>query len=225
MRIKEAFDLRTMKGTIFFMSDLHYNHTNVLKLSKRDDFCDIWAMNSYIENELKKVGPDDVVFDLGDMMWKVQTGDAMNLLQSIPSKNLYKVVGNHDAYNFYRGSQPALGKYFKIIADILDITVVDMDGTVIPIVLEHYPSLDWNGRYRGSLMIHGHCHGHVDDINESGTELRVDVGFDGKLAKSLDSFLVSIDDVLDYFYDKTKGVSFKDWADKNLHNNETEESN
>ena len=31
-------------------------------------------------------------------------------------------------------------------------------------------------------MIHGHCHGKVDQINIDSKELRVDVGIDGELA-------------------------------------------
>ena len=35
---------------------------------------------------------------------------------------------------------------------------------------------------KGSVMIHGHCHGKVDKINTDSKELRVDVGIDGNLA-------------------------------------------
>lgn len=31
-------------------------------------------------------------------------------------------------------------------------------------------------------MIHGHCHGKIDQINTDSKELRVDVGIDGNLA-------------------------------------------
>ena len=31
-------------------------------------------------------------------------------------------------------------------------------------------------------MVHGHCHGNIDNFNESSRDLRIDVGLDGKLA-------------------------------------------
>ncbi|MDD7621917.1 MAG: hypothetical protein SOY33_00405 [Candidatus Onthovivens sp.] len=31
-------------------------------------------------------------------------------------------------------------------------------------------------------MVHGHCHGNIDEFNESSKDLRIDVGLDGKLA-------------------------------------------
>ena len=41
---------------------------------------------------------------------------------------------------------------------------------------------DWEHKDKGSVMIHGHCHGKVDKINTDSKELRVDVGIDGNLA-------------------------------------------
>lgn len=31
-------------------------------------------------------------------------------------------------------------------------------------------------------MVHSHCHGNIDEFNESSKDLRIDVGLDGKLA-------------------------------------------
>lgn len=44
----------------------------------------------------------------------------------------------------------------------------------------HFPMLSWEHKDKGSVMIHGHCHGKVDKINIDSKELRVDVGIDGK---------------------------------------------
>ncbi len=46
----------------------------------------------------------------------------------------------------------------------------------------HFPMLSWEHKDKGSVMIHGHCHGKVDKINTDSKELRVDVGIDGNLA-------------------------------------------
>lgn len=52
----------------------------------------------------------------------------------------------------------------------------------LEIIMCHFPMLSWEHKDKGSVMIHGHCHGKVDQINIDSKELRVDVGIDGNLA-------------------------------------------
>ena len=74
---KIDLDNNDRKRKIWFMSDLHYNHQNILWINQKtrgDRFKDLDEMNQYIIKELKKkVGPDDYLFDLGDLIWK-ETG-------------------------------------------------------------------------------------------------------------------------------------------------------
>lgn len=42
--------------------------------------------------------------------------------------------------------------------------------------------LTWEHYDKGAVMIHGHCHGKVDQINTDSKQLRADVGIDGELA-------------------------------------------
>ena len=51
MKIKEAFNIGEGHGRLWFMSDLHYNHANVIKFNKRP-FETVEEMNEYIEEEL-----------------------------------------------------------------------------------------------------------------------------------------------------------------------------
>ncbi|MEE0684722.1 MAG: hypothetical protein UC703_10040 [Bacilli bacterium] len=46
------------------------------------------------------------------------------------------------------------------------------------------------------FMIHGHCHGKVDQINTDSKELRVDVGIDGNLANY---DLISLEKLANHF--------------------------
>lgn len=52
----------------------------------------------------------------------------------------------------------------------------------LEVIMCHFPMLSWEHKDKGSVMIHGHCHGKVDQINIDSKELRVDVGIDGNLA-------------------------------------------
>jgi calcineurin-like phosphoesterase family protein len=52
MKIKKPFTTAG-SGKIYFISDLHYGHENVIKYDSRP-FKDVTEMNNYILEELKK---------------------------------------------------------------------------------------------------------------------------------------------------------------------------
>lgn len=200
MKITEAF--QTKKNKLWFMSDLHYNHENVIKFNRRP-FENVKEMNWHIEQELiTKVGPGDILFDMGDLFWKTDETTMKNVISLASPKEWYKILGNHDNYNVYRKSY--IGTLFTLLSDILEINV-DHEGRNYRLTLCHYPMISWNGKARGTLMIHGHCHGNIDNINTESTDLRVDVGFDGALAKKTGSFLISFEDILEYMKEKASG--------------------
>ena len=200
MKITEAF--QTKKNKLWFMSDLHYNHENVIKFNRRP-FESVKEMNWHIEQELiTKVGPGDILFDMGDLFWKTDETTMKNVISLASPKEWYKILGNHDNYNVYRKSY--IGTLFTLLSDILEINV-DHEGRNYRLTLCHYPMISWNGKARGTLMIHGHCHGNIDNINTESTDLRVDVGFDGALAKKTGSFLISFEDILEYMKEKAGG--------------------
>lgn len=60
-----------------------------------------------------------------------------------------------------------------------DLTFLKEDFGV---VMCHYPMVTWNQKPRGSIMLHGHSHGKLDDYNALSMDLRFDVGIDGSLA-------------------------------------------
>ena len=200
MKITEAF--QTKKNKLWFMSDLHYNHENVIKFNRRP-FENVKEMNWHIEQELiTKVGPGDILFDMGDLFWKTDETTMKNVISLASPKEWYKILGNHDNYNVYRKSY--IGTLFTLLSDILEINV-DHEGRNYKLTLCHYPMISWNGKARGTLMIHGHCHGNIDNINTESTDLRVDVGFDGPLAKKTGSLLISFEDILEYMKEKAGG--------------------
>lgn len=211
MKIKKVFNLDEMKGNIYFMSDLHIGHENVIQFDHRP-FSSIQEMNDSIVKDLQtKLKPEDVLFDLGDMFWEVPWITCKSILDSIPVEKLYECPGNHHIAGNYYGPQARLSCCFTELADIFDIIVVKNKKTY-RLSLSHFPIIDWNHKARGGLMIHGHCHGQIDKFNSSSPALRVDVGYSSKLAKENGSFLVPFDKILDHFYKKTNGREFFDWA-------------
>lgn len=217
MKIRPSFKI-TADSNVFFISDLHYGHKNIIDIDKRP-YESIEAMDEYIVQELKtKLRPTDVLFDLGDLFWKsINIKECRDVLDSIPTKNIYKVVGNHDPYKHYiEAPTNSLYDHFLKIGDIFDIRV-EYENTEYEIALSHYPILDWNHMYQGGLHIYGHTHGHTDKWVESGSRLMVDVGFSASLAKEYGSFIIPFETILEHFKSKTGGISFKEWAQIEYH--------
>lgn len=215
MKIEKLID----QGNIYFMSDLHYNHANILKMDNRG-FKDIGAMNTYIENTLQNtLKPGDILFDLGDLFWNCDVSVCEKVLNKIKVSQFYKIVGNHDKLGLYYNQAP-LAKYFTAIGDLFNVNIKGQDGKDYFITCSHYPILDYNGMYRGGLHLFGHTHGHIDRWVENNYRLMVDLGYNGNLAKSLGTFIIPFQSILDHFYKKTSNTEFLNWAkehDKNFY--------
>ena len=210
MKLQKTFNSRN-RG-VWFMSDLHYSHESVIHMNKRP-FTGAQAMNEWIRHELEtKVGPDDVVFDLGDMFWRTtpETEIQEVLRDSLKAKEFYKVLGNHDKWDTWKKGSPAYQRA-TLVGDILEIDVA-RDDEVLHCVLCHYPMMSWNKKTRGVFMLAGHCHGNIDDLNAASPDLRVDLGFDAALAKEVGSFLIPFEAIYQHFWAKTSGTPWREWV-------------
>lgn len=79
---------------IYFTSDTHFNHKNIVTFCGRP-FADIQSMNeSLIENWNNIVGPEDTVYHLGDVAFgnKSQIQHILSQLNG----NIVLIIGNHD---------------------------------------------------------------------------------------------------------------------------------
>lgn len=217
MKIGNKFNYNNF-GKIYFMSDLHYNHPGILRHNPGTrNFVDVDEMNSWLsKNVWDVISEDDIVFDLGDTFWNMDCSRISTILGSVKG-TMYKVMGNHDKYGLYYDQAP-LNRYYRLISDLLDI-VITYDGIDYRCTLSHYPLVTWNHKARGSFMLHGHCHGNIDDYNKLSPDLRVDIGMDGSLCNSLGSSpLIDFSDILRYFLDKSGGKDFKEYALNNCSN-------
>ena len=213
MKISSIFNLDELKGNIYFMSDIHYNHENAIQFGNRP-FKSVKDMNKYILDTIKEtLSPDDILFTLGDDFWRLKENEVEDIMNQIPTKNIHKIMGNHDKYGYY-WCGGKIGKMCLSISDILDI-VVRKNSQDYKISLCHYPIYDFNYMYHGGLHLFGHVHGNLDDELRDNPRLMVDVGFDSALAKELGTFLISFDQILNYFYRKTGGMDFDLWGRKN----------
>lgn len=146
---------------IWFTSDQHYNHANVIKYCSRP-YCDVSAMNeALISNHNSLVSPRDIVFHIGDFSFanNEKTKSVYNRLNGTH----HLIRGNHDGFNFK----------FTTDQDIMELTVVDVDNNKQLIVLCHYAMRVWNKSHYGAWQLYGHSHGTLPPIGKQH-----DVGVD-----------------------------------------------
>jgi calcineurin-like phosphoesterase family protein len=171
--------------TTFFTSDTHFLHKNIIRLANRP-WCSREEMyEALIDLWNEAVGKDDEVYHFGDVSMG-SAGKTVEILKRLNGKK-YLLWGNHDSS--LRKKQAFLDE-FEWCRNYAELKVQDADAPtgVQRIVLCHYPLYTWNHAHHGSWMLHGHCHGNIDAINES--TIRLDVGVD-----SHDYRPISYDDV------------------------------
>jgi calcineurin-like phosphoesterase family protein len=206
MKIKEVFK----SEDLVFMSDLHYNHENIIKFNNRPFPEGVGQMNSWIESILPQAN-GKILFDLGDLFWRVSETKMKEVLSITSPSRFYKVLGNHDKEKVY--SKSYIAQSFTAIADLLEIKV-EHNGKIIPTVLCHYPMVSWKDKPRGAFMLFGHCHGNIDPYIDSTPDLRVDVGLDGSLARSYGSFILPFSAIYDHMVQKAGTDDFVEYVNK-----------
>ena len=129
---------------IFFTSDTHFWHTNIIKYCNRP-FENVEEMNEkLIQNWNSIVPKDGLVFHLGDFAFSGPTKASVILEQL--NGNIVLIRGNHD----YRSTM----KLFNQVYDQLLIQIEDDQ-----IYLNHYPFLTFSGAYsKNTYQLFGHVH-------------------------------------------------------------------
>lgn len=179
----------------WFISDTHFGHPGILRFHEnRRKLCGItldelnenpsdalrkhdeWLINLWNDTVKKK----DHIYILGDVSWfnKESTRKIIEKLHGVK----FLIRGNHDK------SLKGLENYFEFVGDLKEAVFTNNQYDFIDpkekfcVEMCHFPMLTWNRRPHGTVMVHGHCHGAIDNFNANSKELRVDVGLDGNLS-------------------------------------------
>lgn len=135
---------------LFFTSDTHFNHTNIIKYCDRP-FNDANHMNDMLIAKWNKVvAPGDTVVICGDFAY----GDKKDweaLLNRLSGMKIF-VQGNHD-----RDTAIPEYKFHRIYDGFGTLMVKDPDGDQ-HITVCHYPMLSWYLSHKNSWNIFGHWH-------------------------------------------------------------------
>lgn len=158
----------------YVTSDLHFFHKNILKFQPNRQYASVDEMNEYIVNHINSVmdplGPDVGLYHLGDLSFG-RPDQTRKLLSRIKC-NVYLLYGNHDSN--LADSIEGLSN-FHIVGTERRLKCEDSGGKLHDVYMHHFPWQVWNKSHHGSLHIHGHCHGSLDQSNAGR---RADVGFD-----------------------------------------------
>ncbi len=128
---------------IFYTSDLHLGHANIIKLCNRP-FADVNEMNNaLIENWNNRVTNNDTVCIVGDLCFRAENPESL-IAQLKGRKHL--IIGNH-GNSWLKKVDSA--KYFKSVERML----VFGNGKC-KVTLCHYPMMSFEGDY----LIYGHIH-------------------------------------------------------------------
>lgn len=144
-------DFKFEKGDkIFFVSDTHFNHDNIIEFCKRP-FETVEEMNEILIKKWNdKVPQDAIVYHLGDFAWGGFQAWEKHL--SRLNGDITLIIGNHDLKNLTTTAM----KYFKNITQQMKIEV---EGRKV--YLNHCPLLAYGGTYRAKDGLEWQLHGHV----------------------------------------------------------------
>lgn len=147
----------------FVTSDQHFGHKNIIKLCDRP-FRSVEEMDEVLMARWNEVvGPDDLVYHLGDFCYKA--GKDPGHYRKKLNGSIILIRGNHDPK---LSQQRWADNGFSVVC--VD-HFIEESGRFVH--LYHYPLRDWNGYYRNSYHLFGHSHGRTKGIGRS-----MDVGVD-----------------------------------------------
>ena len=202
---------------LYFTSDLHFFHKNILKYTKRP-YKHLDDMHAAIITEWNStVQATDTVYHLGDFAFaaKNKAGAVLDILAQL-NGTIVLLQGNHDDLEMWQRLVEiaphmcelvapheialAISKVRLVAAPYLEISQVLGDGVgKTKIIMCHYPIASWNFQQYGAVHLHGHMHGGCAGLVEGKA---LDVGLDS-LHGQFDMLRpISIDEVAAYMAKK-----------------------
>ena len=149
---------------IWFTADWHFFHDRILDFHPKRKELFGNNMKEVTEKMIQKwnsrIDKHDTVYILGDFAFGT-TDEKRKLFQRL-NGNKVLILGNHDKISDNHRC------FFNHIE----------------VIMCHFPMFSWEHIEKGSIMLHGHCHGSIDLQNsaELPDHIRIDVGIDSSFA-------------------------------------------
>lgn len=151
--------------TVWFSSDLHLNHFNIIKHCNRPFSSAQEMTEKIISNFNSVIQTNDTLYHLGDFAWKTSDNYLSNLISRFNGKKIF-IIGNHDNKN----------QIIRLCSSGIISSYHCCLGTTINnqyMWLSHYPHRSWDKSFHGSIHLFGHVHGRFSKYGRS-----MDVGVD-----------------------------------------------
>lgn len=155
---------------IYFASDFHFGHANILKFCPRPH-ASVEEMNEAVLKDINDtVRENDTLYYLGDFVFckNKYLEEAKKFRDRINCKRLILLYGNHD--------KESLGQLFSEAYDYFQLKISGKKY-----ILCHYPIMSWNSNHHGSMHLHGHTHAQLNTFIDSTKLIEskmLDVGID-----------------------------------------------
>lgn len=132
---------------------MHFGHENAIRFDNRP-FGSVDEMDAeLIKRWNNKVSNGDLVYVLGDMIWKTKNSTAAEIINSLNGQKIL-IKGNHD--RFLHDSK--VKKAFAAIKDYDDICVELNNGTKHRCILSHFFIPFYNAHRYNAIHLHAHSH-------------------------------------------------------------------
>lgn len=185
---------------LYFTSDLHLFHENVLTYSKRP-MTSLEEMHEIIlTNWNNTVSPTDEVYILGDFSFGTPA-ETEAFAKQLHGKK-YLILGNHDLFTEKENWNPNIFQWEKDMATI--------KYNKQQYVLCHYPLLEWYRCHYGTIHLHGHIHskGNYNRENLKNHIQRYDVGVDANNYTP-----VSLDSINEHFHNLSRTPRLREFQE------------
>lgn len=140
---------------IWFTSDLHFGHRNVLKFCNRPWNDEKEMCIGLIENWNQYVSDNDIVFVLGDTFWFNNSRNIKKVLSQLNGKDIYILPGNHDDFEaYYRVDDLRI----HLCTDVVCCWFTQEGKPKREVWMSHYPMMTWPHRENGAWQLFGHIH-------------------------------------------------------------------
>lgn len=148
----------------FFTSDLHLNHANIIKFTKRP-FADVSEMNVTLVNNINSMLDEkSILINLGDLLFG-QYSTYNFFKNKIKAATIFSCIGNHDIKNleFYRKTwvdcaEQGSSRWIWNASYIVEVYETRDKNTyhnkLLVFECSHHPGYTFTGKFN----LHGHLH-------------------------------------------------------------------
>lgn len=178
---------------VFVTSDCHFRHDRDF-IYKPRGYDSVTEHNvGLIKTWNERVSNEDIVFHLGDFVFKDPTGEyGLSFLNQLNFESLYLLPGNHASFikqTYQKNLAAQFGEdcgfevyplkmdYYRNVFFLPNYLEIEVEKKMF--TLCHFPIMSHSQQNRGSFMLCGHSHGNCELTNiKTGQGRRLDVGID-----------------------------------------------